>query len=85
MFCERKNENFKEDFSEAIDFLFNRNEQEGYELPKILFSCYYCHLDSQKSDIKLVNKPDNLYLVKGTSAELDHESNVVQVRFKLFI
>jgi hypothetical protein len=80
MTCMKRNKTAEQDFEEAIDFLFNKNTQIDYELPKILFSCYVSHLNTQKSDIKRGDEDfKNIFFTKGCGSDLDYEFNIKQV------
>lgn len=80
MTCTKRNSTAKQDFEEAIDFLFNKNTQIDYELPIILFSCYFSHLNTQKSDIRKADEDfKNVFFTKGCGSELDYEFNISQV------
>ena len=83
MFCEKVNENSRDDFSNVIQQLFTKDftdEETKTGKPKILLSYYMSQIDSNFLLENCLNKnkkiSDNLQLVGGCKVELDFNSHV---------
>ena len=72
MFCEKKNEKVKDDFEEAIGFLYQE------ERANIIFEFYYSQLNTQKSKIKLLEE-SIIHYPSTSVSNLDFDLNVIQV------
>ena len=83
LFCKSVKETAKLDFEECIQTYFTENSDDSIDSkPKILFSFYYSHLDSnQRLESSLntnANIPSNLHLVGASKAQLDFDFHVTQ-------
>lgn len=63
----------KEDFSECIEKLFNRNDS-----PKILWSTYYSIPNTNNCDLKK-NIPSNIIICPGPDLDLDYDNSIKKV------
>ena len=85
LFCKSVRETAKLDFEECLHAYFS--EQDDEMKPKILFSFYYSHVDSnQRVETELAdstNVPSNLHVLGGSKVELDFDFHAAQAE-KIF-
>lgn len=82
LFCESTSQTAKTDLDEYINLLFvNDKETTSDTKPKVIFSYFYNHLDSNSIiEKQLVHDlPTNLTLVGGFKAELDFDYHITKV------
>ena len=80
--CEKTiNEN---ETSESTESTEQKESATESKKPNILFSFYYSHLNSSELvDTSLPsNKPENLHIISGSSAQLDLDRQIEEVDFK---
>jgi hypothetical protein len=75
MFCNKKNKTAKDDFEEAINYLYPTEETKS----NIIFEFYFSQLNAEKTKLKFYDNAKNLNFTNTSFANLDYDSNASEV------